>query len=512
VRRAPGIALVRMHYADCIRRAQERGETRLPSVSEVSRTTGVCLRTACAALKSLRDEGAVKTIRGHGVFVHDHQPVANGREDRTEPAQSSKSSTLTRTLSQDILSGGLSSRDRLPRLKEMAHQYGVTYRTLRKSLQSLVGSGLLKPDRSRFAIRRPRPSQQQFGAGVVLILPGDRNGVPDQAIPRTVDNLRSFDQECFSSGLSNEVLCWNNADGRLYSHAHGRVSVASAGKDNAVLGYVIWNVGMRGDGVPVLLDACTRTGKRVVLFDEAGTPPAASSRRLLHLRSAFDERPGSDVGSWLLRRGHRHVAYISPLHDARWSQLRCRGLVQSYERAGMADGIAVFAAKNFERMYGTEDLYAKRIRECDAMLAGIAAQSPREELGGVLRHMRSDLSVDVYDQMVEEMSRPLFDKALEQDQIRCWVCGNDPIALAAMEYLRRALGSEQRRISVVGFDDGASALRQGLTSYNFNGAGAFRVMVRFIVSSDSSAASGFGKGPVEIPGYVVERRSAWPVA
>ena len=59
-------------------------------------------------------------------------------------------------------------------------------------------------------------------------------------------------------------------------------------------------------------------------------------------------------------------------------------------------------------------------------------------------------------------------------------------------------------ISVAGFDDSIAALMFGLTTYNFNGAGAARAMLSHILNPLPVT------GVTEIPGAVVERRTTGP--
>jgi DNA-binding LacI/PurR family transcriptional regulator len=127
--------------------------------------------------------------------------------------------------------------------------------------------------------------------------------------------------------------------------------------------------------------------------------------------------------------------------------------------------------------------------------------------GHVLNSLAADIPVKAFNETLRTMVNPLFEQALARPQLTAWVCDNDSTALMALDFLAARNVDVPGRLSVVGFDDEPSASQRGLTSYNFNGQGTMRAMLAHVLQPERQSA----EGPIEVPGYVVQRRSSGPV-
>ena len=68
------------------------------------------------------------------------------------------------------------------------------------------------------------------------------------------------------------------------------------------------------------------------------------------------------------------------------------------------------------------------------------------------------------------------------------------------------------QLSLVGFDDTPEALYNGLTSYSFNPKAVVRTLVDLVLASPARLRREGRVAPLEVPGFVSERRSTAAVA
>jgi DNA-binding LacI/PurR family transcriptional regulator len=95
----------------------------------------------------------------------------------------------------------------------------------------------------------------------------------------------------------------------------------------------------------------------------------------------------------------------------------------------------------------------------------------------------------------------LFEKALHTPAT-AWVCDNDLAGLAALDFLTDRGKQVPGDIAVMGFDNIADALRQGLTSYDFAIPRLTEMVLRYVTERKTTPPEG-----KQIEGYLVERRS-----
>lgn len=118
-----------LRVASRMRTAIRNGEfqEKLPAEGDLAQTYGVDRSSIRRALKALRDEGTIETVQGLGSFVA-------GTGDRRPVLQ---------RLRELLLSGGYKPGDRLPTLRAMAQNLGVSLPTARKALAQLEGQGIV---------------------------------------------------------------------------------------------------------------------------------------------------------------------------------------------------------------------------------------------------------------------------------------------------------------------------------------------------------------------------------
>jgi DNA-binding LacI/PurR family transcriptional regulator/DNA-binding FadR family transcriptional regulator len=483
---------------------------RLPVLAGLARQAGVSHVTMMRALHVLRDQGVVSVSHRHGVRVLRRPDQADAPPPPLSAPQSmQKWKRLAERIGSDMNAGAFPS-DALPPTKELLSRYGISYPTLRKALAELCAREALAASRTRHRI--VRPSTANLNGTVVLIAAADASGGLAMGTNRTRLHLSMTESLCagYRVRLALMPFDWNTSrllrsvpDGRTLSEllAHG-----------TVLGFVVWLVLMSAGSQVTLLQRLTGYRLPVAALDEWGEPEVARQVGL-HSRTkvfcmATSAEPARAVGRHLLALGHTRVAYLSPVTDARWSFNRLRGLREAFDAVAGASVTPIVAAKHVQ-LHGTRpfDGYAPRLAELIRRIPhGLRGKDGRVA-GRVLSGLAAEVPTVAFREHYRATVMPLFEQAIAQHQVTAWVCDNDATALMALEFLAARKVDVPGRISVAGFDDEPAASQHGLTSHNFNGQGTMQAMLAHVLQPGRERAD----GPVEVPGYVVQRRSSGPV-
>jgi DNA-binding LacI/PurR family transcriptional regulator len=246
----------------------------------------------------------------------------------------------------------------------------------------------------------------------------------------------------------------------------------------------------------------------VSLLDENGSYAPADTpwRSFVQFSMANSQVPGMVVGRHLRRLGHRHIVYISPVHNPEWSRNRLEGI-----RGAYADSVGDYG------VYGcTEDLRFPTgpRRNIGSVLR--KAMKGADEESRTLRHAVLLESESIAGRLrAMEFSRrfePLFVRAMAEGRATAWVTATDQVALAAVEYLRARKVSVPGDVSVLGYDDGLTAYYHKITSYNFNAPAVMQDMLGHILQPERRVRRTLHDETLEIEGFVSERETVRPNA
>ncbi len=509
LQRKPALRSALAFLRGCL--AEHPAGTRLPGLPSLASAAGVSHVTMMRAVHLLRDEDLCTVVAGQGITVGTmpKKHVA----PRAHPRR--KWEELKVELERDIVLGSYQPGRSLPPLKELEDRYGVSYLTLSRALSALVREGVLSTYSGTYRLphlttgrqRASRAGRTAPRATVVLILGGSEAGVVATDDPSFADFLYWLERESFVADFRLSTIPYDDSRGPGVFHTPDGPTAALTDQD-WVLGYLVFY--SRIGDIGRLCQHILSLGKPVSLVNTGGSlPPTLVGRMLRMFHIAYTEKPGRDVAEYLLRLGHRHVAYISPYHRSPWSHNRLRGLQRSFASAGLPSGVVPFVREEYHH----NDDYLQQVVQRSDPEAGIPVPSLLRDMPAILHS-----HVDSLRQACRELYRdreilnycvPLFGDALSDRRLSAWVCSIDYIALFALSFILRQGLRVPRDISLIGFDDLPDSRARALSTYRFDTPTLAHNAVAHVLSP-SYGPLVRGGSSCEIGGMVVERSTTGP--
>jgi DNA-binding transcriptional regulator YhcF (GntR family) len=488
----------------------------LPNIAHLAYNAKVSTVTMWKAIRVLKEEGVVSTVRGQGIRVGS----GGGDSSVVHPIRSrvQRWREVRNALEEDILNGTYPPGTTLPSSKILQIKYGASYATLREALDSLCGHQLLDTYKKSFMV--PELTERRPNSCIVLLCYGNADG--------SVKFNTQYERECFittenicsKSGISLQPVTYRkDRSGMLFYTArdggyHNDIPVLPG-----TLGYIFWPVSPRGDddariGEPVMKRLCS-VRLPVAVFEETGESTFFSvgkaKKNIRFFLMATGAKASRHISQYLLQLGHRRIAYITPFHHAPWSRLRYQSMQETYRAAGIDNGVTLFAQERFTCSWDyrkdIRPLYLPVIRKLREWLpphipspfsSTMVSRRCARELARTFEH--ENLCGTLY---------PFFDRALKNRSISAWVSVNDDIACIALEYLRKKKIEVPGDISIISFDDSFEAVSNNITSYNFNLDAIGYAMVEFIINPQKTSHI-VKNNCVEIQGMLNKRGSVSP--
>lgn len=501
-------------YLERLVRSRRRNkEVRLPNYQYLARDAGVSHRTMLKALRELRDRGVLSISHGTGTTVlPKRSPRSAPVPEPAEPERGPKWRRVSRALYRDIAGGGYGSGAVLPSLKELEHRYGATYRCLKRALHDLHSKGLVEPHKRRYRVRRL--SSGAPGNTIVLIsFAGEERGslVHRFVSDRSMDHFRALQIACRQASVRLHLVpVYYGPAGLAGLSRINALARSGARRRGATMGFIVWQMNIPPDYLAKILGSVTRSGRPVCLFRETDTevPAVAAARAPLFRQFSMVAtcRCGRAIGDYLVRKGHRGVAYVHPSAMDHDSQRRFDGLAEVVRAAGGECTAHVPAARDAAPLRSGADV------------GGIINEARKQFFKYENRQVRRDylhdrIELEMLQHIDHYASRrrmrarlvPVLEELAQRTKVTAWVAYNDGTAMECLDFLEHAGKRVPQDIAVVGFDDSQIAVYNRLTSYNFNGDAYMHAMVEHVLRPKQTAGAG---QPVAFDGFVVERESA----
>lgn len=482
MKRSPALERARQYLTALASRMRERGDRQLPSYRELAARAEVSTVTVWKCLRELAATGLLE--RGSGRWRVAAGSAREGvREERRVAGSAGPAwKRVCDRVRSDIELGALGAGNHLPGGKELCARYGAAPATVRKAVRHLTELRIVQPYGRWYRV----PAQAATPAGSSLFLVAFGCGQIEMGTPRTRDNLRAAELLCSRHGLRLRIV-------PVASGAHASLEPLreQLRRWPRSVGAMFWDMGLNTGTLVEAVDFVNGAGLPVALLCETDEIAAGLQHRrsVQPFVSGSSLADGAAVGRFLLARGHRRVAYVSPDAGAVYSTRRRNGLIDAFEQVGAHGAVVVFEEQ----------------RTVDGASLSIVA---RREIQNIYEHY-GNLEYAAFREMVRRrLNAPqlqgLFETVAADPAVSAWVCNNDTTAVEALRFLRSRDIAVPGTIAVVGYDDSLEAFVEGLSSYSFDPTGLAQAMLNFVLTFDRRGKP-LRRAPVTLEGFVNER-------
>ncbi len=494
---------------------------RLPPIRVMARQAQVSAAAMCAALGELKDEGIVSIVKTRGAYLGP-APVENRDGKSAGPWNGAQRwQRLKAQIENDIFNGHYPAGEPMPSLRDLEKSYAVSYKTLRKAMESIAAEGVVAPYKKTYQV----PHLRKAHATLVFVSAADApSRISFGGYPLT-EFLSALRREGGKSMINVAVRVFH-PDRRRADFA---AQLKALQEKHSVLGYVLWASMFPERKLDQALEALHEVRKSRSRPGGVEKPLAVADPTM-SLISALDPRSasgpegdfriftvaglsaGRQIGQNLLKLGHRKVAYISYCHKEYWSQFRCRGLVQAFQNAGFGDGLRKFVIEEADdriHVLPPPPDIGEYLRCAEEFLAVSAEAGRRYHAAYALEQMQSAVGNYVHQLKMAGRVESVLNAALEEPGITACVAANDRMALLVRDHLARKGLRVPKDMSVIGFDDSKAAVDNDITSYSFAFAEIARKVLGYVLDPRQKLHAREG-GLVECEGQLVERGSSGP--
>jgi DNA-binding LacI/PurR family transcriptional regulator/DNA-binding transcriptional regulator YhcF (GntR family) len=477
---------------ECLKKIPADRRVRFPSIAQLAKSARLSSSSMLKAVLELQNQGKLSCIKGRGIFAGNRGPS----DYRPKPTKFQKALMV---LERDIIEGAFAGLETLPSRNELKKRYGVSGPLLVKVLARLERDSVLCSRGNSFYI--VAESRQRSFASILLLGKAYPSGKLMLLNDRFTELYNSLERLSISAGVKFRSV-------GLRMDEHPDTFSALASRDEHI-GYVLWTNAVFPGTLRTFLDSVSRTGKPVVLIDEMGdvVPDErhGGDKMIMTIRIA-GVSAGKDAARFLVNLGHRIITYISGAHSSQWSQERYQGLQSVFGGLGAGYSVILHAVDSFRPP--SSDIFT----ELDVFADKLFSMLKSLPIPGTSRHPSvvqafTDAMLTVQDiKNTQTALATEFEAALHRPEITAWVCANDHIATAALDFLRSRNCKVPEKISLVAFDDSWLAFENDLTSYNFDFAKMARLAYSFIINPRNRFFSENWPA-IENQGLVIERGS-----
>jgi DNA-binding transcriptional regulator YhcF (GntR family)/DNA-binding LacI/PurR family transcriptional regulator len=474
----------------------------LPSVRALSGMLTVSPVTIMRALGKLKSEGLISGRWGKGNSVG--ETVQTEKSDNDEGR-----GTFRRALNQfkqDIISGRYPTHLPLPPVNQLAIHYNISYPTLKKVLHVLVGECIIKRNGARYYFFTNR-NMSKLRIAVVAF------GLNRQLIKIETERERYFYRLLSSTALDQNVeiefISYNDYLDEPVFYTPGNESLHSYLSQRGICGIILSSYHMNNSAeclsrlltLNIPVSAWIEDSRILDSVEKYGT----RYRKLTFFDSSYSTIPGYDVGTYLISKGHRHIAFLSPFHASPWSQNRLKGLKKAVTGQCGASVIPVVLTDAInDYVYMSKVLAKSAFEEC--FTATALEHDIHTFLAPRIMSIKYEHDILRRDSLIFSDIKPLVDNVVADRSITALVCVNDLIARLVNGYWNHRGLTKEQRPALIGFDNSFSSIEQQISTYEFNTHGEIQNMINHLRYPETSL---YKKSipVIRLNGHVIERVS-----
>jgi len=476
--------------------------THLPSIRRLAEKFSASPVTVLRAIKALDSEGLLLRRWGKGTFVAENQTP-------TEDSQNQELGKYQSTLHHfrmDIINGKFQTHLPLPPVNQLTTLYNVSYPTIRKVLFSLLEENILKRNGTRYYFFTNRLKQRSRIAIVAF-------GMSRGSIKIETERERTFYRLLSSIATNNnvdlEIICYNDYLDIPCFYTPANEPLENYLKSTALSGIILSSYHMNNSAaclatlltynIPV--SAWIEDSRILSTVDRFGS----HYRKLTFFDSSYTTTPGSDVGRYLLEKGHRSISFISPFHGSPWSQNRLKGLKKA---VSLLPGATIYPFTDSENIndyffmlpFLEESVFDRHFKSDSLQQQIHSFLSPR------LEAVKYEHDTLLRDSAIFTCIKNAVDQTLSMPSITAVVGVNDLIAGLINDYWNYLNISYEKRPALIGFDNSFKSLQHQFSSYEFNTQGEVQNMITHILYPNNALFSR-NKPVIRLSGTIIERAS-----
>lgn len=497
---------------------------RMPPIRVLARQAQVSAAAMCSALGLLRGEGLITVVKNRGAYFG--TPPAddrNGRHPASAPGESQRWQRLKIQIEKDIFNGIFAAGEAMPSLRDLQKTYDVSYKTLRKAMEAISGEGVVAPHKKTYMVPHLK---RAHGTLVFIGAPEAASKISFGGYPVT-EFLSALRREGGKSMINVTVLPFD-PDRRKAVFGN---QLGSLHEKQSVVGYILWSSMLPERKLDQALQTLremrrpdAKAGsldKPVAVIDTTWDMAVTNSLHhqadlagwAFRIFTVAGQLAGRRVGQYLLKHGHRKVAFLSYCHKELWSQHRYRGLLQAFQGAGFGEGVRKFVIEEvddrFHALPGPPDLEEYRKRsEAFLEASGEAGQTYYADYA--LEQMMGSVGNYIHQLKMAARVEPILTAVVQEAGLTACVGANDRMALLVRDHFIKRGVRIPREMSVIGFDDSKAATDNDISSYSFTFSEIARKILSYVLSPRQRMLVQ-DHNPVECEGLLVERGSSGAV-
>lgn len=473
-------------------------DERLPSVRNLARLCSVSPMTVIRAITVLKNEGVLESRWGSGHFITGRK--ISGPE-LTNNQQADRVKRIVLELKNDISEGKYPTHQSLPTIKQLSARYNVSYPSIKKALELLCIEKVIKRSGVRYHFF---PSRIKSGLKVAIVASGPgRNSIRIET-ERERNFYRLLSTAAMNHNVALETICCNDSQEELHFYTPDDSPIETYLKSKDISGIILSSYHMKDSAeclrrllqFNIPISAWVEDHRILKMVDRY----SSNRKKLTFFDSSYSTLPGYEVGRYLIGKGHKNIAYISPFHQSPWSQNRLSGL----KKAALSDPevrIFPFVCTQYLNDY----YFMLKVLEESSFEKNCSTPDITQKLHPFLQSrissVRSEHDMLLRDSLIFTECEKLMKKALENSSITAWVCANDHIAVLITDYWNYTSMSLAKRPVLIGFDNSFMSFERNISSYEFNTYGEVQLMLSHLLYPNSLN----DKAAVRISGRVVER-------
>ncbi len=479
-------------------------EKGLPSVRRLAQQFTVSPVTVMRAIGELKEEGLLSSRWGKGLFtsVGHLSPSA----DNDNPELGKYKTTLSQ-FKKDILGGKFQTHLPLPPVNQLTVHYNASYPTIRKVLSTLLEENILKRNGARYYFFTNRLKQTSRIAIVAF-------GISRETIKIETERERTFYRLLSSTAANNnvdiEIICYNDYLNKPSFYTPDNEPLERYLKSSGICGIILSSYHMNNSAeclaklltynIPV---SAWIEDSRILDTVDRYVP---HYKKLTFFDSSYSTIPGSDVGRYLLEKGHRNIAFISPFHGSPWSQNRLKGVKKAIALFSDAT-LYPFTVSEYINDYYYMQPFIENSEFYHQFTSDINKKQIHDFLGTRISTVKYEYDTLLRDNLIFTYIKNAVDQITHDQSITSLVCVNDLVAGLITDYWNYNQVSSRDRPALIGFDNSFNSLQQQFSSYEFNTQGEIQDMISHVLYPENALFSR-NKPVIRLSGKVIERRSS----